>query len=402
MFGGGRRDWSVDVLRCISCFMVCALHASWMTMPAIYGLVEPGSFDWVSGAAYRVIFGSPTVLFVMVSGIFFLSPERHVTAGKIWRKNVLKMTFAYIFWCLVYALYRIYFQSPQPIDLTPQILITQWLHQERHLWYIPMIIGLYILVPILRPITASRDTKMFRYLIIIFAGGLVLNTIYTWPEFPYGENYIFKALEKTPMELMCQYLFWMLYGWIAYTYRPCKKFRYFIYTVGIIMAVLGFCISLFNWEYAGDPDASTITRKFTIITFCKNTALFYFIVTVLREHEFSKVGKAILGKLSSCTLMIYLIHWLFLSIMMDHGFLYSSGMSPWIAVWIYAAIAYVCGGICGVIVQAVWKPFKKLFSGSSGKPRETGKTPDAGKTLDTEKTPDTKPESDRKETQETK
>ena len=194
MFGGGRRDWSVDVLRCISCFMVCALHASWMTMPAIYGLVEPGSFDWVSGAAYRVIFGSPTVLFVMVSGIFFLSPERHVTAGKIWRKNVLKMTFAYIFWCLVYALYRIYFQSPQPIDLTPQILITQWLHQERHLWYIPMIIGLYILVPILRPITASRDTKMFRYLIIIFAGGLVLNTIYTWPEFPYGDNYIFKAL----------------------------------------------------------------------------------------------------------------------------------------------------------------------------------------------------------------
>ena len=133
MFGGGRRDWSVDVLRCISCFMVCALHASWMTMPAIYGLVEPGSFDWVSGAAYRVIFGSPTVLFVMVSGIFFLSPERHVTAGKIWRKNVLKMTFAYIFWCLVYALYRIYFQSPQPIDLTPQILITQSLHQERHL-----------------------------------------------------------------------------------------------------------------------------------------------------------------------------------------------------------------------------------------------------------------------------
>ena len=101
---------------------------------------------------------------------------------------------------------------------------------------------------------------------------------------------------------------------------------------------------------------------------------------------------------------------LILGLPFSAGILYAlaAGLAPAL---LYIALGLLCGtvlndkhvgGICGVIVQAVWKPFKKLFSGSSGKPWETGKTPDAGKTLDTEKTPDTKPESDRKETQETK
>lgn len=366
MFGGGRRDWSVDVLRCVSCFMVCALHSSWLTMPQWYAVVQPGTVDWISGAAYRILFGSPTVLFVMVSGIFFLSPERRVTAGKVWKKNVLKMSCAYMFWCLVYALYRIYMMDPRP-ELTGKFLFQQWLVEPEHLWYIPMIVGLYILVPILRPITASRNTDMFRYMIMIFIGALILNTIYTWPEFPYGDFCIFTMLEKTPMELLCQYIFWMLFGWIAYTYRPGKKFRYFIYALGIAAAIIGFLISLHNFTYAGDFKAATVTRKFTIVTFCKNTALFYFIVTTLREHEFTERGKKILGKLSSCTLMIYLIHWLFLSIMFDHNFLYSAGVSPWIGVWIYAIIAYIAGGICGVIVQTVWKGIKNLVAPKSEK-----------------------------------
>lgn len=361
MFGGGRRDWSVDVLRCVSCFMVCALHSSWLTMPQWYGVIsQPGTVDWMSGAAYRVLFGSPTVLFVMVSGIFFLSPERHVTAGRIWRKNVIKMACAYMFWCAVYAAYRIWMMDPQP-ELTAKFLFSQWLIEPEHLWYIPMIIGLYILAPILRPITATRDTGLFRYLIIIFLAALVLHTIYTWPEFPFGEFAIFPILDKTPMDLLCQYMFWMLFGWIAYTYRPGKKLRYFIYAMGIAMAIAGFLISLGNLTYAGDFQAATVTRKFTIVTFCKNVALFYFIVTTLRDHEFSRAGKKVLGKLSGATLIIYLIHWLFLQVMFDHQFLYGSGMSPWIGTWIYAGIAYVGGGIIAVLFQTAWKGIKGKF-----------------------------------------
>ena len=72
MFIGGR-DYSVDVLRCISCFMVCMQHsAEFLFLGGKAVPILAGSMEWAGAALYRLIFGSGTTLFVMVSGIFFL------------------------------------------------------------------------------------------------------------------------------------------------------------------------------------------------------------------------------------------------------------------------------------------------------------------------------------------
>ena len=361
MFGGGRRDWSVDVLRCVSCFMVCGLHS--FIWCQYYGIsTDVGPSEWTNYLVYRMIFGSPTVLFVMVSGIFFLSPERNVTAPKIWKKNVLKMTVAYIFWSLIYALYRIHMMDPQP-DITPQFFIKEWLVEPYHMWYIPMIIGLYILAPILRPITATRDKKLFGYIVVIFVGALILSTIKDWPGLPYGKTYIVPALEKTPVAQICQYPFWMLFGWIAYTYRPTRAFRLVIYVLGIAATLTGIWFNIYNWLHAGDLMVVATTQKFSILIILKNTALFYFIITVFRTHQFSKVGETILRRFSANTLIIYLIHMLFVYYMYDHNFLYDRGYSPWIAPWIYAFIAYFGGGIVAEVFHLIWNPVKTALFG---------------------------------------
>lgn len=365
MFLGGHRDWSVDVLRCLSCFMVCGLHA--FIFAYRYGIYsDVGPADWTYIFVYRMIFSSPTVLFVMVSGIFFLSPERNVTAPKVWKKNVLKMTGAYIFWSLIYALYRIHLMDPQP-DITPQYFVHQWLIEPYHMWYIPMIIGLYIICPIIRPITATGDTKLFRYIIMLFVGALIVSTIYNWPGLPYSEAYLDTAIEKTPMALICQYPFWMIFGWIAYTYRPTKRFRYLIYALGIAALIAGIWFNVYNWIHTGDMAVIATTQKFSILMFLKNIALFYFIVTVFRNHEFSERGKKYLRKLSDSTLIIYLIHMLFIYYMYDNNFLYESGtLSPWIGAWIYAFIAYFAGAIVAEIFHTFWNPIKKKLK----KPKE--------------------------------
>lgn len=368
MFGGGKRDWSVDVLRCTSCFMVCGLHAFIHTL--YYNIpVDAQSSEWLHYLLYRMIFGSPTVLFVMVSGIFFLSPERNVTAKKVWKKNVVKMTSAYLFWSLVYALYRIWMMDPAP-EITPRFFIQQWLIEPYHMWYIPMILGLYILCPILRPITATRDRKLFLYIILIFIGTLILCTIRDWPGLPYGKTYIDPALNKTPIGLFGQYPMWMLFGWIAYSYRPTRGFRYLIYALGIAATLFGIWCNLFNWIHTGDTTVVATTQKFSILIILKNTALFYFIVTVFRNHQFSERGKKYLRKLSDNTLIIYLIHMLFMYFMFDRNFLFDLGWSPWIVPWIYAFIAYIGGGIVAEIFHMVWNPIKvKLFPKPPRQPR---------------------------------
>lgn len=369
MFAGGGRDWSVDVLRCVSCFMVCGLHAFIFTQR--YDIsTSIGPSPWTDYLVFRMIFGSPTVLFVMVSGIFFLSPDRNVTAAKIWKKNVIKMTGAYVFWSLIYALYRIHLMDPQP-EITPQFFIQEWLVEPYHLWYIPMIIGLYILAPIMRPITAFGEEKLFRYFIIIFIGGLIVSTIYNWPDLTYGETYIIPAIDKTPMAQICQYPFWMLFGWIAYTYRPGRKFRYLIYFLGVIATIAGIWCNIYNWLHAEDINVVATTQKFSIFSFLKNTALFYFIVTVFREHEFTKAGKKFLKKLSDSTLIIYLVHMMFIYYLYDNNFLYETGnMSPWIGAWIYAFVAYFGGFIIAILFHFIWDPInpkkRKAVRGKSG------------------------------------
>lgn len=337
--------------------MVCALHASIFSQQYGFETVV-GQTEWMEYFVNRMLFGSPTVLFVMVSGIFFLSPERNVTAPKIWKKNVLKMAGAYIFWSLLYALYRIYLINPVP-DITAQFFMKEWIVEPYHLWYVPMIIGLYIIAPILRPITATYDTKLFKYIVILFMCALVVSTIYNWPALPYGEMFVIPIIDKTPMALICQYPFWMLFGWIAYTYRPIKPLRCLLYCIGAIVIIMGIWANVYNWIHAENLDVIATTQKFSILTFFKNTAIFYFILSAFREHAFSETGKKWLRKLSDSTLIIYLAHMMFIYFMYDNNFLYGSmNLSPWVGVWIYAVIAYICGFIVAQIFHFVWDPIK--------------------------------------------
>lgn len=359
MFQGGKRDWSVDVLRCVSCFMVCAIHATDSTISQ--GIITSvGMSEYMYHIVYRTILGSPTVLFVIVSGIFFLSPERNVRIGRIWGKNVLKMTFAYIFWCLVYALLRIHYMDPQP-DITSHLIIKEWMTQHSHLWYIPMIVSLYILAPIIRPITASFDTKIFKYFIAVFMGGMVLWTLYYWPNLQYSQTIIIPLIDKTPMATICQYAFWMVFGWIAYTYRPRKKFRYFIYALGVLAILVGIFCNVRDWNM-DNFTMYAVTQKFSIFIFLKNTALFYFILTVFRDHEFSERTKRILRKVSDYTLIIYLFHYMPIMYMHHNNILWDQGVSPWFGVWIYAIIAYVTGAIVAWLFHLFWDPIKRAIT----------------------------------------
>ena len=47
LFVTGGRDYSVDILRCVSCLMVVLVHATRMSLPYYdYHLVGAGSTDW--------------------------------------------------------------------------------------------------------------------------------------------------------------------------------------------------------------------------------------------------------------------------------------------------------------------------------------------------------------------
>lgn len=357
---GGTRDYSVDILRCISCFFVVTSHVT------AYMLPENGftSIEYDSTASYtllviRSVSICATNIFLMISGIFLLSPERNVTAKTVWSKNILKMTSAYILWCAMYALFRIYYETP--MEFTPKVFINQWLIQENHMWYIPMMIGVYVLVPVMRVFTANAQRKHYHYLFAIFAGGIVLNSLRICCrsyKFPYWESVI-DVIEKTPVNLICVYPVFCIFGYYLYTYRLPKKVRLAIYAAGIIGILISFLSCLLMMETSGQMEGSLIHSKFAIGNFLKTIAIFVLVTTVLADIKLSAKVKKLISKLSASTLFIYLFHWMLMMVLYHEGFLLSSGINVVAVDIIYIVLIYVTGFILSfVFLQCI--PWVKM------------------------------------------
>ena len=359
LFVSGGRDYSVDILRCVSCLMVVLVHATRMTMPYYhYDIVEAGTTTWKVMAGYMALFASPTVLFVMVSGIFFLTPQRNVTPKKVWKKNIPKMAACYVFWSLIYGLYRVYMLNGTLEGMTADLFIEQSIIQPPHMWYIPMIISLYILVPFFRCITKNADKGVYKYGLALLLSAMLVNTVVKTPHLP-NEETVDLIMSYTPLESILQYSFWMVLGYVLYTYRPKPRTRVILYIAGLAALVVSTICSIVIFEKTGAPNCNWINGKFTIPTFFKNVALFLLITNGLSGRNFSKAAKYIIKKISAATLIIYLVHWLFLRIMFNNQWLWDSVPSPLARIWIYAFVAYAGGTVIAVIFQIV--PWNRLI-----------------------------------------
>ena len=182
---------------------------------------------------------------------------------------------------------------------------------------------------------------------------------------------VLMVVDYTPLNSICQYSFWMVMGYYLYTHRIPKQYRKWLYLAGIAAIVASTLISWYLWDAMEYSNCNLINGKFTITTFFKNTALFVLLTCGLQGIEPSRAGKWIIKKISACTLIIYLVHWLLLCIIFDNGWLFDSGISPLIRVWIYGFTIYFVGAVMAFIFQLVpWKKIKNTLLGKNSEKKQ--------------------------------
>ena len=141
-----------DYLRVFATFAVIILHVSAQNWYS----TDVNGYDWQIFNFYDSIVRWGVPVFVMISGSLFLN--RDIPFKKIYTKYILRMVIAYIVWSAIYAL------------STPGNIKIQFLKGHYHMWFIPMIIGLYICIPIIKTIVEDDNiTKYFIILAFIFA-----------------------------------------------------------------------------------------------------------------------------------------------------------------------------------------------------------------------------------------
>lgn len=143
----------LDLIRVIATFSVIVIHVF-----ATDFYVNIGSYNWFISALGCNLFRWASPLFVMISGVIFLQPTKEVSYSILLKKHIPRLLLAYVFWNLVYILYRYL--------VIGQELSVGLFYPHFHLWYIPMIIGVYLLIPILRKI--ANDYNLMRSALILW------------------------------------------------------------------------------------------------------------------------------------------------------------------------------------------------------------------------------------------
>lgn len=173
-----------DRLRIVATIMVITIH---VTSPTVeqFGAVAPGG--WWAANWWNSLTRPAVPLFVMLSGYLLFAKDYPL--GDFLRRRFSRVLIPAFFWILVFSVYN-YFANgtPRTAGELVRSLISGPVYF--HLWFIYMIIGLYLVYPILRPWVRSAGDREFWYFLACCAVGTWLwKILYTFFQLPIGISF---------------------------------------------------------------------------------------------------------------------------------------------------------------------------------------------------------------------
>ena len=155
-----RRVVFLDYLRVIACFMVMAIHSAEPfylggEAPNVTSIASRWDMLWIT--LTECICRVAVPLFVMASS-YLLFPVRRSTGG-FFRRRLMRVVVPFAVWSVAYVVAangqfgRLAFNFPD---------------EGGHLWFVPMLLGLYILMPLLSPWAEKVSRRELRWWIALW------------------------------------------------------------------------------------------------------------------------------------------------------------------------------------------------------------------------------------------
>ena len=305
-----------DLLRVLSIAAVVVIHVVSLW---IYD-VPVGSGAWDIYNVYDSLVRWCVPVFVMLSGMFLLDPKKSLSLPTLFFRYFLRMVTALFFWGMAYHLLYDLAAGALSLGSLPHALYAVVLgNTETHLWFLTMMMGLYLLTPILRAFIRGASRGDLHWFFLIYAVFMLVLPLFlrlrgSQTAALYADRfYLNFTLAFPPLA----YVGYFVAGYYLKTYTLGRIAEWLIYLLGIAGAVATVGGTTLLSTRASGLD----TTLYSYLT--PNVAAMAVAVFVLFRYllgvsdERSRKGQV--SAMAACGFGVYLSHVVFLILLRHFG-----------------------------------------------------------------------------------
>ncbi|MEE8886727.1 MAG: acyltransferase [Eubacteriales bacterium] len=282
-------------LRAISCISIVVLH----TFYCADRLFSPGGVYDEGSMIVRNCMMFAVPCFVMISGALLLNPERKVTVERVFSRYLKRILIALVVFTFIFSLFDMIADHqeggfPGLIKnwLTALLFNKSWLH----MWYLYMLIGLYLMLPIYRIISKNCSDAELRYLLVLY---LIFQSVIPTIGYATGVQIGFYILIYTVYPLY----FFMGYALHSGKVKIPAGMAVLMVLVSTVLLVV---TTYFGIHYQNDNLQSLSSSYACILAFFQ--AVGFFALMMRTEKKKDRRISYFLNEIDKCSFGIYLIH----------------------------------------------------------------------------------------------
>ena len=331
---------SFDVLRIIAAFTVVMLHATSQRLDTSF----PSS-EWEIRTVYDSFVRWCVPVFFMISGALFLNHGRTVNVARLYKKNILHLIFIYFAWSSIYAIYLAIVKC----DYNVGHILLRIIEGPVHFWFLKMLIGLYVTIPILRMITQNKQSEEY-FLIVALITAFVLPMLFSFIGLidKSYESFALYHYNAYGIRIASGYVGYFVLGHYLFTYRLSSSLKRFFYIMGLF-SVLS-VIFLTHWYCHHINESSEVFYdNLNVFTLFESIAVYLAIIEIKIPTKYH----SLVIRLSNLSLGVYLSHVLVLMLFLHFLGIDSGSFHPLFFIPCFSLIVFLLSCLIVSLIRKI-------------------------------------------------
>jgi len=345
-----RVKW-IDDVRILATVFVIGLHVSAYGITSEFAANDGASNNWWVCNFYESIFRCCVPLFVMLTGALLLPQALPLKAFLI--KRFGRILIPAVFWGATYVIYNLVMAEDKSVFLSSYNSLRWFRHQVldgpiSSFWYIYMLVGLYLFIPVLQPWVKSASNKALLYFLLIWLLTVATKQFRLIPQ-------------QSPLELryFSGYVGYLLLGYyLAHRLVITRT----IYLFALMASAGGFLVTLFGtyWASVNQQSFSGVFYEYLSLNVLALSAGVFILIKGRGDKTDDYWPSRLKELLIRFGFGIYLIHPLPLRIMVYFGLNYKV-INPLVAIPLLTLLCLAASYMAAWLISKL--PYGKYVTG---------------------------------------